>query len=57
MFRIEVAENTYHIILNLSNGREKLNKKISHEILIRDKQSSEQFISPNGFVVYKILNE
>ena len=50
-------ENTYHIILNLSNVREKLNNKISHEILIRDKKSSEQFISPYGFVVYKIINE
>ena len=50
-------ENTYHIILNLSNEKEDLNKEVSHEILIRDKKSSEQSISPNGFVVYKILNE
>ena len=45
------------IQLNLSNEKEDLNKAVSHEVLIRDKKSSEQFISPNGFVVYKILNE
>ena len=50
-------ESTYHIILNLSNEKENLNEEVSHEILIRDKKSSEQSISPNGFVVYKILNE
>ena len=50
-------ENTYHIILNLSNEKEDLKKEVSHKILIRDKKSSKQSISPNGFVVYKILNE
>ena len=43
--------------INLSNEKENLNEEVSHEILIRDKKSSEQSISPNGFVVYKILNE
>ena len=50
-------ENTYHIILNLSNEKEPLNKDVSNKILIRDKKSSDQLISPNGFVVYRIQNE